>query len=101
MEIDPLLPSVVASAHGDLAQRRSDPVGEEPAADHAGQAIPLALGETTLVTLVLDNLITNADKYSDPDKPIDVTLSPNESVPSSLDIGWWPAPERSTMLRRL
>ena len=37
-------------------------------------AVPIALGNTDLVYLVIDNLLTNADKYSPDNAPIEVTV---------------------------
>jgi PAS domain S-box-containing protein len=41
--------------------------------------IPPVLGQDTLVALVLQNLLANADKYSPPETPIDISLRVNES----------------------
>jgi PAS domain S-box-containing protein len=41
--------------------------------------LPLALGQATLVSLVLENLLSNADKYSPPEARIDVIARPNEA----------------------
>jgi PAS domain S-box-containing protein len=40
--------------------------------------VPPAFGDATLVTLVLENLIGNALKYSPPDQPVEVILGVNE-----------------------
>lgn len=45
----------------------------------AGGKCPAALGDATLVTLVLENLIGNADKYSAAGEPIDVYVGVNEA----------------------
>jgi len=41
--------------------------------------VPPVNGQLTLITLVLRNLLTNADKYSPPDTPIEVSLRRNEA----------------------
>jgi len=40
----------------------------------AARGLPPALGEPTLVPLIMGNLLSNADKYSPADKPIEVSL---------------------------
>jgi len=39
--------------------------------------IPIVLGQPAFITLVLDNLISNADKYSPPDNPIEINVHLN------------------------
>jgi PAS domain S-box-containing protein len=46
---------------------------------HMGEDVPTASGDTTLVALVLHNLIGNAEKYSSPESPITVTLARNDA----------------------
>jgi signal transduction histidine kinase len=47
-------------------------------------APPFVLGEPTLITLVADNLIGNAIKYSDPETPIEVTLDAED--PGQIEV---------------
>jgi K+-sensing histidine kinase KdpD len=39
--------------------------------------IPIILGQPTFIGLVLDNLISNADKYSPPGNPIEISVRQN------------------------
>ena len=39
--------------------------------------IPIVLGQAELLGLVMDNLVTNADKYSPPECPIEILVHPN------------------------
>jgi signal transduction histidine kinase len=39
--------------------------------------IPIVLGHSDFLALVIDNLITNADKYSQPDAPIEIIVRSN------------------------
>jgi signal transduction histidine kinase len=43
------------------------------------EPVPIALGEQTLVMHVLENLLSNAAKYSAPDAPIEVIVSTTEN----------------------
>jgi two-component system sensor histidine kinase KdpD len=40
--------------------------------------VPIALGQPTVLTLVLENLIGNADKYSPPEGPIEIRIRPGD-----------------------
>jgi PAS domain S-box-containing protein len=55
--------------------RRRSP-GREVALSIAPE-VPIALGQPTLVAMVLDNLLSNADKYSPPGAPIEVYVLSN------------------------
>jgi len=48
----------------------------------AADGLPPALGEPTLVPLIMRNLLSNADKYSPREKPIEVTLRFSEETDS-------------------
>jgi two-component system sensor histidine kinase KdpD len=48
--------------------------------------LPPALGEATLTALVFENLITNADKYSPEDRPIEVRLHVNEAGSAEVHV---------------
>jgi PAS domain S-box-containing protein len=75
-ELEPmLLPNLIAESVEAFQKRapgRQVSVSLEP-------DLPLALGQTTLFSLVLENLLSNADKYSPPDARIDVIARPNEA----------------------
>lgn len=48
--------------------------------------LPPVMGEVTLVTLILENLVGNAEKYSAPDQPIDIEISVNEHGDAELHV---------------
>jgi PAS domain S-box-containing protein len=70
LQLDRLVEQVVSSV-----QRRAPE--REISFERVG-ALPPVMGEPTLVTLVIENLLTNAIKYSPAGQPIEVTACPSE-----------------------
>ncbi len=61
----------------------------------APESLPLVLGETGYIHLVLHNLVTNADKYSESGRPIDIEVAKqdDEVIVKVMDRGTGVAPE--------
>lgn len=76
LEVEPIHLERLVSLAVETVRRRSR--SREIRLD-VGAGCPPALGDATLVTMVLENLIGNADKYSPPDHPIDVRVGVDES----------------------
>jgi signal transduction histidine kinase len=75
LEVEPVeMPRLVDEAIEGFYRRHT---GREVQVFDAGDA-PIALGEATLITLLVDNLISNANKYSPEGAPIEVHLRRNE-----------------------
>jgi signal transduction histidine kinase len=75
LDVEPVeLPAIIEDAVEGFYRRHT---GREVKVFDAGDA-PVALGEGTLITLIVDNLISNANKYSPEGAPIEVYLRRNE-----------------------
>ncbi|HEX5369061.1 MAG TPA: histidine kinase dimerization/phospho-acceptor domain-containing protein, partial [Dehalococcoidia bacterium] len=59
------------------------------------ESLPLVLGEPGYIQLVLHNLVTNADKYSEPGRPIDIVVEKQdeEVIIKVMDRGAGVAPD--------
>jgi signal transduction histidine kinase len=76
LDVEPVhLSSIIEEAVEGFYRRHS---GREVKVFDSGDA-PIALGEGTLITLIVDNLISNANKYSPEGAPIEVYLRRNEN----------------------
>lgn len=74
LDVEPVnLSRIIHEAVEGFYRRHS---GREVHVEDRGDA-PIALGEPTLVTLIIDNLISNANKYSPEGAPIEVHLGAN------------------------
>lgn len=74
VETEPLrLPQIVEQATASFQRRNS----RRTIFVKAGGTPPLVLGQPAFLTLVMDNLLANADKYSPPGAPIEVWISEN------------------------
>jgi len=74
VEIEPLrLQPLIAQAI-DVFQRRNPRRSVRVTSEGD---IPIILGQPAFIALVLDNLISNADKYSPPENPIEITVHRN------------------------
>jgi PAS domain S-box-containing protein len=69
LRLQPLIAQVI-----DVFQRRNPRRSVHVTADGD---IPIIVGQPTFITLVLDNLISNADKYSPPEDPIEINVYRN------------------------
>jgi PAS domain S-box-containing protein len=75
IEFEPLILGLVATEAAEAFAHRNP---DRRISLEIEDGVPFALGQTTLVALVLENLISNADKYSQPDAPIEVFVRQNE-----------------------
>jgi PAS domain S-box-containing protein len=73
--LEPLsLPAVVAKCLESFTERHSHRIFEVT----CDPEVPPALGQETLISLVVQNLLANADKYSLPETKIEIAVSVNE-----------------------
>ena len=74
VEAEPLRLQPLIAQAVDTLQRRSPRRVVEVA---YGAELPIVKGQAEFLNLVIDNLITNADKYSPVDSPIEIIVHPN------------------------
>jgi PAS domain S-box-containing protein len=82
LDLEPILLGKVLSYSAESLERRT---GRAVALD-LHPAIPPVLGQETLITQVIENLLSNADKYSPPDTAIEARLRPSDSGQIELSV---------------
>jgi PAS domain S-box-containing protein len=82
LDLEPLQLDKILASSADAIERRT---GRTIALD-LDPGLPPVFGQETLVTQVIENLLSNADKYSPPDTPIAARLRPNDSGQIELSI---------------
>jgi PAS domain S-box-containing protein len=70
LDLRPVALEELVSAQVASFERRSDRTVNVV----SGEGLPMVPGEPTLLALAIDNLLSNADKYSPPAAPIDITV---------------------------
>ena len=75
LDLEPLSLEEIVTAAAESLERRA---GRSVTLD-VQPGLPSVLGQETLVTQVIENLLSNAGKYSPPDTTIEVRLQPNDS----------------------
>jgi PAS domain S-box-containing protein len=81
LRLPPLIAQTVASYQRRNPQRSVSVTSE-------GE-IPIVLGQPAVLTLVLENLIANADKYSTPESPIEIRLCANDGKDVEVCVRDW------------
>jgi PAS domain S-box-containing protein len=74
VETEPVRLQAIVAQSVDAFQRRKP---QRSVSVTAEGNTPIILGQPAFIALALDNLISNADKYSPPDSPIEITIRRN------------------------